>query len=399
MSKPEYLGPFSLIHPAAALTFIVLTITVSAFLFDTQPKADTVPPPIRGEWMRVADSPLSARNDASIAWTGDEFLVFGGTQFFCADMALCAAPTTPPFADGAAYNPTTDSWRLIAEAPIGIISSNIAMIGADVYALSYTSFLERSIRLLRYQSTLDIWDELNLPEPMLNADLVALGTDVIFFARSEEDGPTTDWRLNTLTGEWESLPDDPLSPGFGRQFVAYNDDLYLFDHELVPSPGGASGPSYLRAAKFHRQLWSVLPTANSIGFGEILVADSRLIAPMLGCADGGSTNGYGRCIAFGAVLDTTTDTWKELPNAPERSSKHAISSGGLSEDSLVLSQAGYPALDATSNEWFTVPKLNKDRISRRTAKAAGPYGFSFGGYAYPNSGNGVLLNEAWIWIP
>ena len=95
--------------------------------------------PVRGEWIRTAESPLSARTETSLAWTGEEILVLGGSLFFCPPTASCAAPSTPPFRDGAAYNPLTDSWRQIADAPAGPVGSTVT-VGKDVYVFAQTSF-------------------------------------------------------------------------------------------------------------------------------------------------------------------------------------------------------------------------------------------------------------------
>lgn len=53
--------------------------------------------------------PLAPRGGASAVWTGKEMIVWGG----CED-ELCETR----FADGAAYNPDTDTWRRMPEAPI-----------------------------------------------------------------------------------------------------------------------------------------------------------------------------------------------------------------------------------------------------------------------------------------
>jgi hypothetical protein len=144
------------------------------------------------------------------------------------------------------------------------------------------------------------------------------------------------------------------------------------------------------------QQWEILPGADSIGyFAPVLISGRRLIAPVLGCADGGQVNGYGRCIPFGAVFDTETDTWHELPNAPGRGLKYFDSSGGVSDNDLVLVRTGRPALDAATNEWFVVPLLDADPNTQRSLRATGPYGFGFGGA----SATGELLKDSWIWKP
>jgi N-acetylneuraminic acid mutarotase len=53
-------------------------------------------------WRKMADSPLTSREAAATVWTGTEMLVWGGTS----GQALLA--------DGAAYNPAEDTWRPIA---------------------------------------------------------------------------------------------------------------------------------------------------------------------------------------------------------------------------------------------------------------------------------------------
>lgn len=50
-------------------------------------------------------SPLDRRQDHSLAWSGEEVLVWGGH----------GSNQQEPFPDGAAYSPTTDSWRLLPE--------------------------------------------------------------------------------------------------------------------------------------------------------------------------------------------------------------------------------------------------------------------------------------------
>src|SRR5688572_3134360 len=61
--------------------------------------------PATSSWTAIADSPIGGRNSdgAAIAWTGSEMLVWGGRV---------------DDARGAAYNPTTNKWRQIAPSPL-----------------------------------------------------------------------------------------------------------------------------------------------------------------------------------------------------------------------------------------------------------------------------------------
>jgi hypothetical protein len=56
-----------------------------------------------GTWQHLDEAPLSPRKLPSVVWTGTEFIVWGGSD---------GAPHA--LADGAVYNPATETWRTIA---------------------------------------------------------------------------------------------------------------------------------------------------------------------------------------------------------------------------------------------------------------------------------------------
>jgi hypothetical protein len=68
--------------------------------------------PATGASDRLPKSPLRPREAVVMAWTGREVIVWGGTP----QATDCEGPT--PYLDGAAYNPKTDTWRSIPDAPI-----------------------------------------------------------------------------------------------------------------------------------------------------------------------------------------------------------------------------------------------------------------------------------------
>jgi hypothetical protein len=55
-----------------------------------------------GSWTSLPPAPISPRAEASAVWTGEEVIVWGGRS------------ESGYFSDGAAYNPSTDSWRSIS---------------------------------------------------------------------------------------------------------------------------------------------------------------------------------------------------------------------------------------------------------------------------------------------
>lgn len=66
--------------------------------------------PRSDSWTRMSNSPLAGRVEAAGMWTGQEFIVWGGSSL---------AREDPTFSDGAAYDPSNDSWRLLSPSPLG----------------------------------------------------------------------------------------------------------------------------------------------------------------------------------------------------------------------------------------------------------------------------------------
>lgn len=65
--------------------------------------------PATNRWRDIASSPLSVREQTAWTWTGHELVVWGGITFTSGRATV---------ADGAAYDPATDRWRLLAPAPL-----------------------------------------------------------------------------------------------------------------------------------------------------------------------------------------------------------------------------------------------------------------------------------------
>lgn len=65
--------------------------------------------PETNRWRDIASSPLSPREQTAFAWTGHELVVWGGISFTSGRETV---------ADGAAYDPATDRWRSLAESPL-----------------------------------------------------------------------------------------------------------------------------------------------------------------------------------------------------------------------------------------------------------------------------------------
>jgi hypothetical protein len=88
-----------------------------------------------GTWRMIAPAPIEARGFAHVAWTGTEMIVWGGLQRD--GTVVGGSYNQTELADGAAYNPDTDTWRRLPEAPIDYYAgySNAVWTGDEVIVL------------------------------------------------------------------------------------------------------------------------------------------------------------------------------------------------------------------------------------------------------------------------
>ena len=109
VTLPVHRSPRSrrwLVPVAAVAAVVLLLVGVAVALrpgtdHRDQGHVEVGPNPVEGSWAPMATSPLSPREAAVSVWTGTEVIVWGGRV---GNMALL---------DGAAYNPTMDTWRTI----------------------------------------------------------------------------------------------------------------------------------------------------------------------------------------------------------------------------------------------------------------------------------------------
>lgn len=76
--------------------------------------------PVTREWRVLAESPIEPRTDAASHWTGTEWIVWGGSRGSTA------------YADGAAYNPVTDTWRVLAASPLSARRAPAVWTGSEM---------------------------------------------------------------------------------------------------------------------------------------------------------------------------------------------------------------------------------------------------------------------------
>jgi hypothetical protein len=353
-----------------------------------------------GGWREVPQGPLSPREAAFGIWTGEEILLVGGSDSRpCPPTAGCVAPPEP-LPDGAAFDPGTGTWRRLSETPGAFAWTQGVVLAETVYLWAPGTAEASDAAFMSYELEADRWRRLPLP-PGDGAGyhgLVEAGNRLVAYAGSDEWAEQPDVVFDPAARRWSELPPDPLSPSFDRTMAWTGRELVLFDHELVPNPGSAE-PSLTRAAAFDFEAgaWRVLPDSEILGSGPWVRSAGRLVNPMLGGADGGETNNWGRTYPYGGIYDPADRKWLPLPDPP--SGETALTAGVITDRGAAYYAAEGWVLDTRTETWIELPPREEDvLLTGQTLVAAGEELFVFGGARWEQDGlEATLLDDASVW--
>lgn len=283
------------------------------------PSADQVPTssatPAEPGWASAATSPLSSRHSVRAVTVGDEALFLGGDSSpLCPPGAGCI-DVPEPQRDGAAYRPSTDTWRALADAPVAPSLGSVAVVRDRVYLLADGA-------LHSYDVDGDTWTALPAP-PDTDGQLAAAGDLLVRFEVTQEGGRVeADHLYDPATRSWRALPRDPLAPAFDRAMV-WNGNGLVLAAKPVPPPrpdDNESPPTFVHAATFDptTRTWTEVPQQDQVlGFGSQFVwSADRLISPYVFDYTGGGSNPGGRLEPTGGLLDVRTGEWESLPPSP-----------------------------------------------------------------------------------
>lgn len=351
-----------------------------------------------GSWSQLPEPPLSPRTGATVTWTGEEVIVVGGWELLCPPDADCAGPTSPPFSDGAALHLGTGTWRSIASAPVGLRSAPATAVDGSAFYLvdcdgPPSGFGTRQVDpcpgwdgsslLLRYDPSIDAWEQHPGPPDAPAHVLEAVGDSVVAYATTEEWGEMQDWWRDPATGAWQSLPDDPLPAMFDRSLVAIEDgrSLLLVGAQLGPSSEPADEVNLVARLDLATMTWRQLPAPPSRGFRAWGIGATAVLEPHFG--------------GTGGRFDPRTETWASLPGAEasfESSSVVGAFGGG---DAAYAGSSGW-VLDLDVGRWLELAPPDERVPSSSTVTAVGRDLFLFGGEQWDGS-DGDLLGDAWLW--
>lgn len=138
----------------------------------------------------IDPGPLSPRGGHQVMWTGDEMIVWGGST----------ADTPPNLIDGAAFDPATTTWRMLAPIPDETSQLNVAVWAGDQMIVVSAS------STMSYDPDTDEWRAIG-DGAALSSETQVQWTGTRLALWTTEGISLFDPR----DGAWEELPD----PGFG----------------------------------------------------------------------------------------------------------------------------------------------------------------------------------------
>ena len=227
----------STVAASAAVLAVLVTVGVVAGVTSGPRKADPAGPLAPGVIVEMSPSPLGARHNTVGAWTGSELVVVGGTlDARCRGEVgddSCPVPDPTWERGGAAYDPATDSWRRIADAPVPIGRPDAVPWRGEVVVIARPTASATGSEpavTLAYDPVADAWRTVTERTPFVeSARPVVTPQGIVFAASSQQDlyGPSPDRVLDPDRGTWATLPRDPFATSYSRSLTWDGRRLWL----------------------------------------------------------------------------------------------------------------------------------------------------------------------------
>jgi N-acetylneuraminic acid mutarotase len=195
--------------------------------------------PQRDSWSPMAPAPLEARFDATAVWTGTEMIIFGGLKV---EGIFTPNELWTSFADGARYNPATDTWKPISAngGPGSRTSHSAIWTGTEMLiwggrSLPVHTFLNSGAS---YNPATDSWTPMSserAPQARAAHGAVWTGSEMIVWGGYIDPSPfeiNTGARYNPVTKKWTATTQvgAPQKRYFGHFFSALWTGQAMFIH-------------------------------------------------------------------------------------------------------------------------------------------------------------------------
>lgn len=359
------------------LSVIVMTLVAACSAPPTRVPADG--------WQRVPDGPLSARHAPAGAFVAGRFVIVGGWAGpLCPE--ACLPPKQPALRDGASFDPTTQTWRTIARAPVPVSSwGNAVVVGDRLYLM--TQELHRAdspVSFLAYDPTADTWARLPLP-PGHDQRLVSTDHQVVAVSSVGRD-QTIIAAYDPAGRTWRRLPDGPL--GLGAEAAAWLGDRLLVVGSDPATPDGST-VMHLDTLDADLRTWTELPDVTLGGDGQLIGVDGRAVFAFTSLDTWDPTWLPGPYPPYGALVSPATGAVTMLPRPPRGDGLNAFRVNVGSRTFV-----GGHLIDPATRQWTRIPEPSWDTSGGLPLIAASDHlVFVWGGAsARANRSDGYLLD-------
>ena len=313
---------------------------------------DSSRPGVAEGWRELAAGPLSPRVGHSAVWTGGELLIWGG-----------GPPGGHPKADGAAYDPAGDRWRRLPPAPLTGRSGHAAVwTGTEmlVWGGIRPGRGGRSELALAdgaaYRPSTRSWRPL-ASAPLAGDTALWTGTELLVFGPV---GAGSAPRLggaayNPRADSWRRLAASPLPAGNEFSVMLAGGTLAAFTY--LDSERSCHGGLYDLAAGTRRTLGAcpLLPIMHP----QPIWTGSRIVLLTWGSEwfDGGQVNSWPERVYTNGIYDPAGDSWKRPAARPANLQPGY---GGrfvwTGREVLLWGLGGGVAYDPSADTWRPLPK-------------------------------------------
>jgi len=199
--------------------------------------------PLSDSWRMISEPPLSQFFE-SAAWTGEEVLFSGGRSNAAASIgSACGISSVSLTSRVQLYNPETDSWRVAASegGPSERLDASTAWVGGEWFVWGGRNFDNFPLNTgARYRPSTDSWHPVTstgAPTARLQAGTVAAGGEVIVFGGSDPNllGNGARFLPGAGGGSWIPLPPSGAPPPRSAPMMAWTGS------ELLVSGGNCGG--------------------------------------------------------------------------------------------------------------------------------------------------------------
>lgn len=185
--------------------------------------------PIDRQWTALPAAPISARSNAASVWTGNEMLIWGGSD------------NGTSLTDGAAYDPATETWRLLPAFDLGTtVRPTTVWTGTEMIVLEG---FNGSARGGAYNPTTNTWREIAQP-PGRGAtpypQAVWTGTEAVMTLTTTNDDTPIIAAYDPEHDRWEEIATD-MSSGQRPRLLWTGTEVLAF--AMTDTAGGAWNPT------------------------------------------------------------------------------------------------------------------------------------------------------------